>query len=138
MNDADKSFFAKNGMKLTKQRMLVLTILRELNTPASAEDIYLLAIKLQPTLNLSTIYRILELFCSKNIAIKNVLLETQKAVYEINTHTHKHYMTCVKCQAMIPLENCPCSLIEKAVAQNSDFEILDHRLEILGYCSHCK
>jgi Fe2+ or Zn2+ uptake regulation protein len=29
-------------------------------------------------------------------------------------------------------------LIEKAVAENSDFEIVNHKLEIMGYCPECR
>ena len=138
MDNPHKAFFETHGLKSTKQRNLVLDLLQTLKSPSSAEDIYLKAIESQPTLNLSTIYRILELFYAKNIVIKNIISESKKALYELNTNTHKHYMVCLKCKEIFPLENCPCSLIERAVSENSDFEVLDHKIEIVGYCSKCK
>jgi len=138
MDKIHQALFASHDIKSTKQRNLVLDLLQEAKSPVCAEDLYLKAAVLQPTVNLSTIYRTLELFCSKDIAVKNILSESKKAVYELNTHTHKHYMVCMKCKRMIPLTNCPCSLIEKAVSENSDFEIIDHKLEIRGYCPECQ
>ncbi len=131
-------FLAKHGIKSTHQRNLVLDLLHQMNSPASAEEIYQKAALLQPTLNLSTIYRTLELFSSKNIVTKTILSETKKAIYELNTAGHKHYMVCVKCKALLPLENCPCALIEEAVSSQGGFEIIGHKLEIMGYCSRCK
>lgn len=138
MDDSHKTFFEEHGLKSTTQRKLVLDCLHELSGPCCAEEIYFKVSALQPTINLSTIYRILELFYDKGIVIKNNLSDTKKALYELNTHTHKHYMVCLKCKQVFPLENCPCSLIEKAVSENSNFEILDHKIEIIGYCSKCK
>lgn len=138
MDKQHKDFFASHGIKSTSQRNLVFDLLQEANAPCSAEDIYTKAALLQPTVNLSTIYRTLELFCAKNIVIKNMLSESKKALYEFNTHTHKHYMVCMKCKRILPLENCPCSLIEKAISENSGFTVVDHKLEIMGYCPECK
>jgi Fur family ferric uptake transcriptional regulator len=138
MDKSHKDFFKSHSIKSTSQRNLFLDLLQGIKSPSSAEEIYVTAAALQPTVNLSTIYRILDLFESKNIVTKNMLSESKKALYELNTHTHKHYMVCMKCKRILPLENCPCSLIENAVSQNSDFQIVNHKLEITGYCPNCK
>ena len=138
MNKPYQDFFTSHGIKSTDQRNLVLDLLHEMAPPVSAEDIYLKASAVHGSVNLSTIYRILELFSSKDIVIKNTLSESKKTLYELNTNTHKHYMVCLKCKRIFPLENCPCALIEQAVLKHSDFEIKAHKLEIMGYCSACK
>ncbi|WP_069998322.1 Fur family transcriptional regulator [Cellulosilyticum sp. I15G10I2] len=138
MDKPHKDFLASHGIKSTSQRNLVLDLLHETDHPVSAETIYFRASEVHPSVNLSTIYRILELFVSKDIVIKNMLSDSKKTIYELNTNTHKHYMVCLKCKRIFPLENCPCSLIEKTVSEHSDFEIMDHKLEIMGYCSNCK
>ncbi len=138
MDKPYKEFLTAHGIKSTTQRNIVLDLLHEMDGPASAEDLYLKAVSLYPSVNLSTIYRMLELFHSKNIVVKNMLSESKKTIYELNTDTHKHYMVCMKCKRIFPLEHCPCFLIEKAVSEYSDFEIRDHKLEIMGYCASCK
>lgn len=138
MDTSTHDFWTTHAIKHTKQRELLLTLLQDLDKPSSAEAIYLKALTVQPTINLSTIYRILELFHSKGIIIKTIPSETQIAVYELNEHPHRHYMVCVECQNIFPLDDCPCNLIEQFVSSHTNFKILDHKLEILGYCSHCK
>lgn len=138
MTPSNKDFLSRHDIKYTVQRELILTILKELTVPITAEELYTKASTLQPTINLSTIYRILELFATKNIVIKNTVSEDKKNVYEFNTNKHKHYMVCVKCRQVFPIENCPCSLIEKVISQSTDFKILDHKIEILGHCPDCK
>lgn len=137
MDKESKDYLAGYGIKCTTQRILILNILKELSAPSTAEQIYLKAAHMQPHINLSTIYRILELFTEKKIISKHILTENKTAVYELNVHPHRHYMVCVGCQSIIPLDDCPCDIIKETVSKHADFKILDHKLEILGYCSKC-
>lgn len=140
MSDKNKDFLTSHGIKCTAQRILVLNILNELSaasTASTAEQIYGKAVSIQPHINLSTIYRILELFTSKKIITKHILSESKTAVYALNVHPHRHYMVCVECQSIIPLDDCPCEIIKDTIMKNTDFKMVDHKLEILGYCSKC-
>ena len=138
MSKIKNTFWTDHQIKKTKQREVLLALLQNLEKPATTEELYQSACKEATSLNLSTVYRTLELFYKKNIVIKTVSSETQKAMYELNRYEHRHYMVCVKCQNIFPLENCPCDLIEQFVLENSNFKMLDHKLEILGYCPACK
>ncbi len=137
MSKQSSDLLASHGIKCTMQRILVLNILNELSTASTAEQIYSKAVSIKPHINLSTIYRILELFTFKKIITKHILSETKTAVYALNIHTHRHYMVCVGCQSIIPLDDCPCDIIKETIMKNTDFKVVDHKLEILGYCSKC-
>jgi Fur family ferric uptake transcriptional regulator len=138
MSKIESTFWIEHQIKKTKQRELILELLIDLDRPATIEAIYEAFSKDPSKPNLSTVYRALELFHKKNIVLKSVSAQTQTALYELNRNEHKHYMVCVKCQNVFPIENCPCELIENFVSNHSDFKMIEHKLEILGYCASCK
>ncbi|WMJ88022.1 Fur family transcriptional regulator [Anaerocolumna sp. MB42-C2] len=125
------------GIKRTKQRENVLTILESSDKPLSATEI---CTQMEKTSDepvwLSTIYRIMELFVKKGIVIKTNMMSNEMAVYEINQFKHKHYAVCINCHKIITLDNCP---MEKFIPKLEDenFHVMGHNLEIFGVCKDC-
>ena len=79
------------GIKKTRQRQGVLSVLEHAQAPLSATDI---CAKLESTGEnpwLSTVYRVLELFVEKGVVLKTSVMNNEMAVYELNRYTHKHY-----------------------------------------------
>ena len=111
----------------------------ETDSFVTAEDLYFKAKQADDTISLSTIYRILELFNKKNIVQKTTLLEDDKAVFELNhIDHHHHHLICLGCKKVIDIGQCPLGSFEKDIEATTDFSIVDHKLEIYGYCKDCK
>lgn len=120
-------------MRLTKNRQLILDIFKKHNEPLSAE---MIADKINDVLiNLSTIYRTLDLFFSKGIIGRSNIGHT--AYYYINDDTHHHYMICLGCNRKFELD-CHLDKIAYEEADEHGFEITQHDLTVYGYCSECK
>ena len=133
-----KQYLNEHGIKSTKQRNLLLTILHETGSLLTAEALYFKAKKADDTISLSTIYRILELFNKKNIIQRTTLREDDKAVFELNNIVHRHHLICLGCNKIIDIEQCPLSGFEKDIEETTDFSIVDHKLELYGYCKECR
>ena len=133
-----KQFLNEHGIKSTKQRNLLLTILHETGSLLTAEALYFKAKKADDTISLSTIYRILELFNKKNIIQRTTLREDDKAVFELNDIVHRHHLICLGCNKIIDIEQCPLMGFEKDIEETTDFSIVDHKLELYGYCKECR
>lgn len=125
------------GIKRTKQRESVLSILESSEKPLSATDICSRMGKGGDTAWMSTVYRILELFLQKGIVIKTNMMNNEMAVYELNRFKHKHYAVCINCHKIITMDNCP---MEKFIPKldEEDFYVMGHNLEIFGFCRDCK
>ena len=134
----NKEYLNKHGMKSTKQRNLIFNILNEVQNVMTAEDIYLELRRADYSVNLSTVYRILELFIDKGIALKSNLPENNQCVFELNRFEHKHHLICLKCKKVVCIDDCPLTEFEHHLEQQTDFNITDHKLEIYGYCNNCK
>ena len=132
-----REYLNKYGMKSTKQRNLLLNILKNIETPQTAENLYLKAKEHDVLINLSTVYRILEKFTEKKITIKTSFLD-DKCVYSLVPKTHQHQLICLRCKKVVLLKNCPLEKFEKDVERETDFSVVNHRLELYGYCRQCQ
>lgn len=132
-----KKYLNERGMKSTKQRNLILSVLKKLKTPQTAEKLYLQARKKDALINLSTVYRILEKFTEKKITLRNCFLD-DKSVYSLYPKAHQHQLICLRCKKIIILKHCPLEDYERSVAEKTDFSLVNHRLELYGYCRDCQ
>lgn len=130
-----KQLFSQEGLRLTNQRKRVFEILHDEKVPMNAETIYLKLREQQEEMNLSTVYRILDLFEEKGIVIKTYF--DNKACYAINDG-HKHFLTCLNCKKVIEIESCPVPTLEATIEENTNFLITSHKLEFYGLCPECQ
>lgn len=126
------------GLKVTKHRTSVLEVLSKNNQPLSAEEIYSKLKENSISINLSSIYKILDSLSTKNVISKCILGDDNRTYYEMNTSEHKHHLICKTCKEVFPINDCPLCIYEKHLKEDMDFDITEHRLEIYGYCKDCK
>lgn len=125
----------KNGLRITKNRMLVLGILSDRQEPLTADEIYLKARQLHD-LNFSTVYRILSALSNKSIVLKSVGGDGV-SYYQLNNHNHSHYLVCSECHKRIPIDECPLKEIGDRLVEKTGFHITGHNLEFIGECPEC-
>lgn len=135
----DKIAEKLKGLRASKNRDDVICILQNGSTPVSVEDIYEKIKNQNNKISLSTVYRIIEKLVNLGIVHKVTTLDDNKALYEIikDSHTHHHYMICVKCKKMIPIDDCPVKELEKIIADKTGFNITGHKFELYGECENC-
>jgi Fur family transcriptional regulator, ferric uptake regulator len=133
-----KKLFLKEGLRFTNQRKAVYDILKDADTPLSAEEIYFKYVEDDQSISLSTIYRILELFNDKKMVIKSHIIDSQKATFLLNKHEHKHYLICLLCKKIAEIDGCPFIDYENTLEKNSAWKVTGHKLELFGYCPDCK
>ncbi|MFU8793265.1 MAG: Fur family transcriptional regulator [Acholeplasmataceae bacterium] len=120
-------------MKMTKQRQMIYTLLKESKHPLNAENI--LAILPDDAMNLSTVYRTLDAFFEHGLVSKSFLKQT--TYYYLNQKEHHHYMICLQCHKMIEID-CHLEDIAHQTAKDLDFQITHHDMTIYGYCHACQ
>lgn len=126
-----------SGYKNTKQRNKIIEILKSAQSPITAEEIYSLIKNESNSLAFSTIYRNMKALVEKNIVTKTIYNDG-KARYELARKEHIHHLICLKCNKSVAIENCPMKQIEKDLKKQEDFDVLEHKIEIYGYCKLCR
>ncbi|MCI1930311.1 MAG: transcriptional repressor [Clostridia bacterium] len=128
----------QSGLKITKQRVAILDILDKSKQPIAAEEVYENLKSNNISINLSTVYRTLELLTSKNLVLKVSIDGNSKSLFETNNMMHKHYLICTECKKILDIYYCPLENYEKELEQETHFKISGHRLDIYGLCPQCQ
>lgn len=137
MLKTNEEIFKDNKIKNTKQRSIILDILKTSDDSLTAEEIFMLAKDIDETISLSTIYRSLTLFVEKKFLIKMSAIEENLSKYQINNTDHAHYLVCLNCNKKIEVSYCPLSVYEENLREKHNFQVTGHKLEIFGYCQNC-
>lgn len=126
----------ENGRN-TKQKQLILTILRETDRPMSINEIYNQIVTQLPKIAKSTIYRNIDTLLNQNL-IDKYHLNDNEIFYRIKTdrNEHKHIVICDDCKRVFDLPSCPIHDIENAMEEEG-FVIRNHEIQISGLCKDC-
>ena len=121
------------SLKKTKARVAVYGLLEKENQPLSPKEI-------QSRLNdkdiwLSTIYRVLQQFEKTKTIVRSSSIDPPQSLYELDRHEHKHYAVCLRCHQRFALGDCP--LMDEVHVDAKGFQVLEHRVEVLGLCAKC-
>lgn len=122
-----------HNYKLTPQRELILDIILNQQGYLSVREIYEKVKEVFPQVSIDTVYRNLNLL--KEINILNETTIGNNIMYVVRKDIHNHTMRCLKCGKIFELDICP---LELWINKIKDFEIVDHRIEIVGYCKDCR
>ncbi|HZJ86040.1 MAG TPA: transcriptional repressor [Erysipelotrichaceae bacterium] len=138
MKKTTEEILNKHNIKNTKQRVIILDILKASKDSLTAEEIFMLAKDIDETISLSTIYRSLTLFVDKQFLIKMSDIDENLAKYRLNQPDHSHYLLCLNCSKKIEVSYCPLSVFEESLELKHNFKVTGHKLEIFGYCQACQ
>lgn len=124
------------GYRLTPQRMMVLSAIERSDSHISAEEIYTQVVAKYPHVNISTIYRTLELL--KRLGL---VTETDLGGGRVRYHSaekgHHHHLICQECGAIIDLEESVLSPLKKTLLREYKFIADLRHLGIFGLCVKC-
>ncbi len=121
----------------TKQKQLILSILRESDRPMSINEIYGQVVLSLPKIAKSTIYRNIDSLLNQKL-IDKYHLNDNEIFYKIkaDSNEHKHFVICDDCKKVFDLPSCPIHALESAM-QEEGFIIKEHQIQITGICKNC-
>lgn len=129
-------YLRNKGIKVTKGRVTLLEILKSLDRGLSAEELYDKCKNRGLEINLSTIYRSLELFEKENI-VKKLRIGDAPYIYSIKKDGHSHILQCDICDKEVKFP-CPMEELEELIKEKVGFNLIEHKLELRGICEECK
>ena len=127
-----KEIFKANGVKVTKARLLIYDLLKESDRSVTADYIYSKC----KEINLSTVYRTLEVFLEKELVDKFELGDGKSSYKLKNRNIHKHILECDLCHKEIEVP-CPMQQIEELLRNQTGFKVKEHNLTLKGICEEC-
>lgn len=134
--DALRSHLAKNNLKLTRQRELILIEFLK-KEHITAEQMYHELARKDPHLGLATIYRTLNLFCDVGLAQARHF-GSQTQFDNVSHKGHHDHLICTGCGKIMEFENEDIERLQNETAAKMGFTITMHKLELYGLCSKCR
>ncbi|MFB5192383.1 Fur family transcriptional regulator [Alicyclobacillus fastidiosus] len=123
------------GLKFTgKRQETVDFFVRNKDKYLSAKAVYEHVKQKFPSVSFDTIYRTLATLLEHGV-IEHMEFSDDAAKYRLKCQDeHHHHLVCLQCGNTFPIDACP---MESLSATISNFNVLDHRFEIYGYCEQC-
>lgn len=122
--------------RMTKQKKIILDILRSTTSHPTADWIYEKAKKEIPELSLGTVYRNLKIMKESGEILELDYGSTQSH-FDGNSENHYHFM-CEKCGKIYDLDMPVKIDLEEEVKEKFNHDVKFHRLEFFGICNNCK
>jgi Fur family peroxide stress response transcriptional regulator len=125
-----------NGHKITPQRMAIVKILATGEGHPGAEDIHVRIVKDFPTMSLATVYRNIGIIKSLGEVLELGFPDGSNRYDGNMPYPHPHVI-CVKCKKIVDPHLDSLDDMKKEVAKETNFIILNHRLDFFGICRDC-
>lgn len=125
------------GYRVTPQRLMVLEVLRTAGGHLSAEEIHAALRDRYPGLNLSTVYRTLQLFTRLGL-LEQHDLGGGRRVYEWRTQPDHGHFLCEGCGRLEHLEGELLEPLRRSLEHIQGYRV--HRVEttVIGLCPRCR
>lgn len=123
--------------KYSRQREIVLDILKKSYEHPTAEEIFADARLVDQNISLGTVYRNLEILCEDQV-IEKIPTPAGKDRYDFKKTEHSHAI-CEKCGQITDFD-CPINIkkLQKDIKNQVNFELSQDEIRIIGICENCK
>ena len=123
------------GYRLTPQRTLVWDVLRKQAGHMGAEEVCTQVQQQFPNVNISTIYRTLELLVELRL-VRETHLGPSRRFFEVEEEVPHHHLVCETCGRVTHVHDEDLGPLHEMLASSHSFTA--KQLTIFGSCSDCR
>jgi len=130
----------KPGLRLTRQRRILLELIDRSGRHLDAAQLYRLAKERDSKINRVTVYRTLKLLKQGQMVDELDLMhyDGDQHYYETRLKQEHAHMVCLRCGKVEEFYGNPLRQLKRQIETHFGFEILVARTEVGGYCAHCQ
>lgn len=131
-----KKICQEKGLRMTGQRSIIADIITELGGhPAGHPDvnlIYMKASEKDNNISIATVYRTVKLFEEYGVIEKHDFKDGRSRYEPIQESNHHDHLIDIESGDVYEFSNSEIEVIQKRIAEELGFELVDHRLELYG------
>lgn len=124
-----ESLCAEKGLRMTEQRRIIARVLSDATDHPDAEELYKRASAIDPHISIATVYRTVRLFEDAGILERHDFRDGRSRYEEVHDSHHDHLID-VQSGRVIEFRNEEIEALQRRVAEELGFELVDHRLEL--------
>jgi Fur family transcriptional regulator, ferric uptake regulator len=135
-----KDSLKQRGVRLTRQRQILLDLIDQSGQHLNAERLYQLGREKDPKLNRVTVYRTLKLLKAGGLVDELDLMhhEGDQHYYETRLKQEHAHVICLRCGKIEEFFGDLLQKMRGQIHQHFGFEVVLMRTEVGGYCAHCQ
>ncbi|MBI2485910.1 MAG: transcriptional repressor [Deltaproteobacteria bacterium] len=135
-----EEYIAKKRLKSTRQRNIIFSeFFSYPGHHVTVEELYERVKKLSPKIGYATIYRTLKLFKECDLAFERNFGDGRTRFEPVKFEGEHHdHLICIACGKITEFENQRIEHYSREVASKNNFEVINHKVELYGYCSSCR
>ena len=119
------------GLRMTDQRRVIARVLSDAADHPDAEELYRRASSIDPHISIATVYRTVKLFEDAGILERHDFRDGRSRYEEVPESHHDHLID-VQTGKVIEFRNEDIERLQRLIAEELGFELVDHRLELYG------
>ncbi|MBI2411583.1 MAG: transcriptional repressor [Deltaproteobacteria bacterium] len=135
--DILKSYLETKGLKSTAQRDYIADVFFKTNTHISLEELLKKVKRKTPNIGYATVYRTMKLLTECGLAISRQFGDGQTRYENLPENGHHDHIICIKCSKIAEFQNQKIEQLQAEAAKKLGFTVVNHKLELYGYCSDC-
>ncbi|NIJ42189.1 Fur family ferric uptake transcriptional regulator [Parvibaculum indicum] len=121
----------KAGMRMTDQRRVIAQVLSVATDHPDVEEVYRRASKVDDKISIATVYRTVRLFEEAGILERHDFRDGRSR-YEQVTEDHHDHLIDVSTGRVVEFQNDEIERLQRIVARELGYDLVDHRLELYG------
>ena len=131
------ALLARQGVRVTRQRLEVLRELSRERDDITAQELWRRLRERDSQTGLATVYRTLALLADTGV-VDTLSHHGTELCYRLCTDSHHHHLVCSSCHRVVEVEQCGLGNWLDTVTKQHGFVATDHRVEITGLCRACR
>lgn len=121
----------KKGMRMTEQRRVIARVLSVAEDHPDVEEIHRRASEIDDKISIATVYRTMRLFEEAGVVERHDF-QDGRARYEEASEDHHDHLIDLRSGQVIEFVNEEIEALQKRIAEEHGFKLIDHRLELYG------
>ena len=133
-----REFLREKGMRYTPEREIIIKEIFATHDHFDVDSLYISIRSKKGRVSKASIYRLIPLLIEANL-IEEVFFDGGQMYYEhIYGHEHHCHLRCVKCRRIQEFSDQRMKDLEHDLSKRFNYQILRHKLEVMGLCSECR
>jgi Fur family ferric uptake transcriptional regulator len=121
----------EKGLRMTDQRRVIARVLSDATDHPDAEELHRRAAAIDPHISIATVYRTVRLFEDAGILERHDFRDGRSR-YEEVPGTHHDHLIDIQSGRVVEFRNEEIERLQRRIAEELGFELVDHRLELYG------
>ena len=130
----------ERGIRLTRQRQILLDLIDKTRDHLDAEQLYKLAKARNSKINRVTVYRTIKMLKETGLVDELDLMHYSgdQHYYETRLKQEHAHVICLRCGRVEEFFGDPLKKLRQRIESHFGFQVVNVRIEVGGYCSNCQ